>query len=95
MSFVFVEQELGAEGWQIGLYIFTTAILELPCFLVASKTVRRLGGPMPTMYVLSAIGAVRYGVGYTVSRNIWQLLCFEWLNAGANRGVNGGVNGGV
>jgi len=81
LGFVFVEQELGAKGVEIGLYVFTTAILELPFFLVAHRIAKGLGGTMRTLYFLNWIGAVRFGIGYYMSASIWQLLCFEWLHA--------------
>jgi len=81
LGFVFVEAELGANGLEIGLYVFVTAVLELPFFMRAKKIAAWLGGPTPTLFALNFVGAVRFGVGYMFAQSIWQLLCFEWLNS--------------
>ena len=81
LGFVYVDAELHATGSQLGLYVFTTSIMEFFVFLISASVVKRLGGLMPAMYFINLVGFVRFGVGYYCADGIWQLLPFEPLNA--------------
>jgi len=77
LGLVYCEQELGATGYQLGLYYFCAAILEAPFFIVAPRVTVFLGGPIWTIIIINWLGFVRYAIGYYRATSFWTMLPFE------------------